>query len=166
MVNINWRRFSLRISINTTTEKLYWCWATREGMEYWFLRNCAYKKPEGIIRAKDEQVCKGDSYVWHWHGWPDDVKEEGALFDSNGRDYFKFSFGKAGICSVRFFEEHNHQMIELIQEEIPEDEKGKITFHVGCKTGWTFYLANLKSLLEGGIDLRNKDELLKDVINS
>jgi hypothetical protein len=32
--------------------------------------------------------------------------------------------------------------------------------------GWVFYLANLKSFPEGGIDLRNKNEKLKSVINS
>lgn len=37
---------------------------------------------------------------------------------------------------------------------------------LSCKTGWTSYLANLKSVLEGGIDPRNKNEQLKAVINS
>jgi hypothetical protein len=39
-------------------------------------------------------------------------------------------------------------------------------YHLGCKTGWTFYLANLKSLMEGGIDLRNKNEKIQRVINA
>ena len=54
---------------------------------------------------------------------------------------------------------------EILQEKVLEEPQTRVV-NVGCKTGWTFYLANLKSLLEGGIDLRNKDELLKDVINS
>jgi hypothetical protein len=37
---------------------------------------------------------------------------------------------------------------------------------VGCGEGWTFYLTNLKSILEGGVDLRNKEMKLKNVINS
>jgi hypothetical protein len=56
--------------------------------------------------------------------------------------------------------------VELVQENIPDDESGKLTWHVGCKTGWTFYLANMKSLYEGGIDLRNKNENLQQVLNS
>jgi hypothetical protein len=39
-------------------------------------------------------------------------------------------------------------------------------YHVGCKAGWTFYLANLKSILEGGIDMRNKKTRLKEMLNS
>lgn len=38
MSNYDWSRFVTRINVNAPIEKLYWCWATREGMEYWFLR--------------------------------------------------------------------------------------------------------------------------------
>jgi len=54
----------------------------------------------------------------------------------------------------------------LWQENIPTDEKAKVSWHLGCATGWTFYLTNLKSILEGGLDLRNKDELLTNVVNA
>jgi hypothetical protein len=63
-------------------------------------------------------------------------------------------------------EENGYHIVELVQENIPEDDNGKHNWHLGCKTGWTFYLANLKSLAEGGIDLRNKDENLKNMINA
>ena len=63
-------------------------------------------------------------------------------------------------------EEQGKRIVELVQEDIPTDEKGKQYYHVGCKTGWSFHLADMKSLFEGGIDLRNKDEQLKDMLNS
>lgn len=135
-------------------------------MEYWFLRLSEYKKPGGNLRASNEFVQKGDSYRWRWHGWPDEVTEEGTIIDCNGKDFFKFSFGKAGNCAVTIKQEDGHTLVELLQDNIPDDEQGKHYWHLGCKTGWTFYLANLKSLLEGGIDLRNKNERLKNVINS
>jgi hypothetical protein len=37
---------------------------------------------------------------------------------------------------------------------------------MGCLGGWTFYLANLKSYLEGGVDLRNKNLALNNMVNS
>jgi hypothetical protein len=57
-------------------------------------------------------------------------------------------------------------IVELVQDNISTDEKGKELWHVGCKTGWTFYLANMKSMFEGGIDLRNKNEQLQEMMNS
>jgi len=166
MSNYDWSRFVARISIKAPTEKLYWCWTTREGMEYWFLRLSEYKKSDGSLRSGNEPVQKGDTYAWRWHGWSDEATEFGAILDSNNKDLLKFSFGKAGDCSVTIKNEQGENMVELVQDHIPTDEQGMHNWHLGCKTGWTFYLANLKSLLEGGIDLRNKNEKLQRVINS
>jgi hypothetical protein len=63
-------------------------------------------------------------------------------------------------------EEEGEKIVELLQENIPSDEAGRHMWHVGCKTGWTFYLANMKSLFEGGIDLRNRNVKLQHVIIS
>lgn len=162
----DWGRFIVRININAPQEKLYQAWATRAGMEYWFLRLSEYKKPDGSLRKPEEQVEKGDSYKWLWHGWPDDTVEHGEILESNGKNLFKFSFGKAGNCTVRIYEDAGETIVELVQDNIPVDEKSMQYYHLGCKTGWTFYLANMKSLYEGGIDLRNKNEKLQEVLNS
>lgn len=162
----DWSRFVVRISINAPIDKLYHAWATREGMEYWFLRLSEYKKNDSMLRRDNEFVEKGDTYKWLWHGWPDDTVEYGTILDCNGKDFFKFSFGKAGDCAVTLKKEEGESMVELVQDNIPTDEQGKHYWHLGCKTGWTFYLANMKSLYEGGIDLRNRNEKLQQVLNS
>ncbi|MFY7839544.1 MAG: SRPBCC family protein [Lacibacter sp.] len=166
MSGINWTSFIVRIPVNASAEQLYRCWSTRAGMESWFLRLSEYKQPNGALLANDEQVQTGDSYTWLWHGWDDDTVERGEILHCNGKDELKFSFGKAGICTVSIKEEKNTTLVELLQENIPDDEQGKQYWHTGCKTGWTFYLANLKSIAEGGLDLRNRDAHLRNVINS
>ncbi len=166
MSNYDWSRFVTRINVNAPVEKLYWCWSTREGMEYWFLRLSEYKSGNDKLRANNEPVQKGDTYTWRWHGWSDETTEYGNILDCNDKDLFKFSFGKAGDCTVTIKNEHGQNIVELVQDNIPTTEEGMHYWHLGCKTGWTFYLANLKSMLEGGIDLRNKDEKLQQVINS
>jgi uncharacterized protein YndB with AHSA1/START domain len=166
MSNYDWSRFVARVNINAPAETIYRCWATREGMEYWFLRLSEYKTPEGNIRADNEPVQKGDSYTWRWYGWDDETTEYGQILDCNGKDFFKFSFGGAGDCSITIKEEEAQNIVELVQDNIPDTDEGRHLWHLGCKTGWTFYLANLKSLLEGGIDLRNKNEKIKRVITS
>lgn len=166
MTNVNWSSFVVRIPVNAPVPALYAMWATRSGMEHWFLRMSEYKSPGGVLRAHDEFVQTGDTYSWLWHGWPDEVEEKGTILHCNGADQFSFSFGKAGNCTVQIKEEQGTTLVELEQVNIPTDEEGKHYWHLGCKTGWTFYLTNLKSLLEGGIDLRNKDISLKNVVNS
>jgi uncharacterized protein YndB with AHSA1/START domain len=160
----DWSRFSVRINVNAPVEKLYKAWATHSGIEQWFLRLSEYKKPTGSLRGNDEFVMKGDSYKWLWYGYPDETVEYGEILDCNGKDLFKFSFGKAGDCTIKIYKEQNETIVELLQDSIPSDDEGKRNWHLGCKTGWTFYLANMKSLYEGGIDLRNKNVNLQQVL--
>lgn len=166
MAAFNWSRFEVRITVKASPKDLYKAWSTKKGMEYWFLRLCEYKKAGGTLRAANEDVETGDTYRWLWHGWPDDMVETGSILDRNGKDQLKFKFGTAGDCIVNIKTEEGENIVELIQENIPTDEAGMKNYHLGCKTGWTFYLANLKSLMEGGIDLRNKNEKIQGVINS
>jgi uncharacterized protein YndB with AHSA1/START domain len=166
MANFDWSRFTVRINTKAPAEKLYWCWATKAGIESWFLRNSDYRKPGGIVCRPEEFVQKGDTYSWLWYGYPDEVVEHGEILDCNGKDFFKFRFGAAGNCTVKIYEEQGENIVELMQDEIPTDDQAKQNWHIGCKTGWTFYLANLKSMLEGGIDLRNKNEKLQNMLNA
>jgi hypothetical protein len=166
MADYDWGRFVVRIPIHASRERLYDAWSTRKGIEHWFLRMSEYKSAEGVLRKDDEPVQVGDTYAWRWHGWADEVEEHGQILACNGKDFFKFSFGDAGNCTVQIKEENEQTILELTQSEIPTDEHGMQYWHVGCKTGWTFHLTNMKSIYEGGADLRNKDESVKNVINS
>ena len=166
MADFNWDRFTVRINIKAPAEKLYWCWATRAGIEFWFLRRSDFKKPDGSLSESNDLVQKGDTYSWWWYGYPDEVVEHGDILEANGKDLFKFKFGAAGNCTVSIYEEQVEHIVELLQDEIHTDDKAKQNLHIGCKTGWTFYLANLKSMIEGGIDLRNKNEQLQNMLNA
>jgi uncharacterized protein YndB with AHSA1/START domain len=169
-MDFNWSTFTKRVNINAPIAAIYAMRATKAGMESWFLRNCAYAKPDGQLVAGSTLVEEGDGFVWHWHGWPDDVSEKGTIISANGTDGLSFTFGQAGaenmVCKISIYPENGETICELVQTNIPVDERGKHHFHIGCNTGWTFYMANLKSILEGGIDLRNKNVDLKNVLNS
>lgn len=166
MTTYDWGSFKLRIPVNTDPETLYRLWMTQEGLESWFLRKADFSKPNGNKIAGHVLVETGDRYEWLWHGHDDDTMERGAILHCNGTSKLQFSFGKAGNVMVSFKEEQNEMMVELFQDQIPTDEKGKEYYHLGCSKGWVFYLANLKSVAEGGLDLRNKNGELKDVVSS
>lgn len=166
MNEYDWSRFVTRIPINASMQDLYDAWSTRKGIEHWFLRMSEYCRPDGVLRKDDEPVQAGDTYAWRWHGWPDEVEEHGKILSCNGKDHFQFTFGEAGICTVDIINEGGQTMVVLTQSDIPTDEKGMQYYHLGCKTGWTFHLTNMKSIFEGGLDLRNKDVSIKNVINA
>ena len=166
MSTYDWSKFSLRVTINAGTQEIYDSWATQENLEKWFLRKAEFKKSDGSVRDRNSRAEEDDSYTWLWHGWPDDVVENGKILEANGKDRIKFLFTDESTVTVTTKVEEGIGIVELLQENIKDDEKSKVNIHLGCSTGWTFYLANLKSLLEGGIDLRNKDIKIKSVINS
>jgi hypothetical protein len=161
----NWSRFVLRVPVRSGVSQIYQAWNTQEGLESWFLRKAAFKI-NGKLKERTEPVQKGDSYEWLWHGWSDEVVEKGTILEANGNSTVRFSFGKAGNVTVNIHPEADENIVELIQDDIPTDDESKAYYHIGCTKGWVFYLSNLKSILEGGIDLRNRKEELKDVINS
>ncbi len=162
----DWGTFVKRVDIKNSPQKLYESWATQQGLENWFLRSAIFISPGGKTRGRDELIQAGDQYEWLWHGYDDSTVEKGTIIEANGKDKFKFSFGKAGTVTVLIKMEQNENIVELIQEDIPQDEQSKVYWHIGCSTGWVFYMANLKSKLEGGIDLRNKNIALKNMINA
>ncbi|HTQ66862.1 MAG TPA: SRPBCC domain-containing protein [Puia sp.] len=162
----DWSRFLKRVNIDATAHEIYHAISTRQGMEEWFLRKAIFTDKEGKLRKKNQSVHEGDRYEWYWYGWDDATVERGTILEANGKNRFKFSFGRAGTVTISIKTEGNEMVTELLQENIPVDEQSKIYFHLGCTKGWVFYLANLKSILEGGIDLRNKNVMLKDMINA
>lgn len=163
---MDWSSFTLRIVVNSTTEKLYQAWATKSGIESWFLRSAEYQKADGSKRSVEEFVDEGDGYLWRWHGFPDHVNEQRTIVKANGKDQLAFVFSGNCLVTIQLRQMAVGVMVELTQSNIPTDDKGKADFYFGCGTGWTFYLANLKSVMEGGVDLRNKDETITRVINS
>lgn len=155
MKKLTWEQFTKRIHIKTSLEKLYWCWATQEGITSWFLKDARYLR-NGQPINKDEFVQPGDTYTWFWHNW--DGQEEGKILEAKANNYLRFSF--AGTCEVTVTLEQKDSavLLSLTQSKIPQDDKSKLEIFYGCSNGWTFWLANLKSYLEYGI-LLNETEI-------
>lgn len=162
----DWTRFVKRVNVNADINTVYKCWATQEGLEKWFLREAIFTTADGQQRGRHEPVQPGDKYAWRWHGWDDTTTEYGQISEANGIDSLKFVFGEAGNVTITIKTEQGQTIAELLQENISTDEKGKAWYHLGCSTGWVFYMANLKSVLDGGIDLRNKNVELRNVITA
>jgi uncharacterized protein YndB with AHSA1/START domain len=137
-------------------QEIYDAWTSSKAITSWFVKTAEYTTKDGRVRAADEPVEAGDSYVWTWHGY--DGKEENRILEANGKDKVVFGFG--GVCKVTVLIkpcQEGHE-IELVQSEIPLNEDSKVNLHLGCSVGWTVYLMNLKSFLEYGNDLRTKDD--------
>jgi uncharacterized protein YndB with AHSA1/START domain len=162
----NWRQFTRRIPVKASPKSIYEAWTTQQGLESWFLRLAEFTRPDGKTRTKNIAVEKGDKYKWLWHGYPDSVVETNEILDANGWDRLQFSFSGGCIVTVRILQDQGETICELVQDMPMEEESEQQHFFIECGKGWGFYMANLKSVLEGGLDLRNKNPKLKEVVNA
>jgi uncharacterized protein YndB with AHSA1/START domain len=166
METYNWKQFIKRITIKAEARDIFNMWTTQQGLEKWFLKSAEFKLSAGISRQKNEAAQKDDRYKWLWFGYDDSIAEEGKILSSNNEDELQFSFSGGCIVKVIIKQEAGETICELQQTMPMGNETEQRHFFIECGKGWTFYLANLKSILEGGIDLRNKNEKIQNVINA
>ncbi len=161
-----WSKFRKRITINAEPQAIYNAFASQMGLERWFLRKAQFLTTDGRVRKNDELIQAGDKYIWLWHGYGDEVTEKREIIEANNRNYLVFAFTGGCKVSVRIQKAAGENLLELIQENIEFEENPYQNLFVSCGEGWTFYLTNLKSYLEGGIDLRNTNVSIQNVINA
>ena len=133
-------------------------------IEKWFLSEARFSREDGSPVEPDASIQAGDRYAWRWYLYHE--TEEGRITEANGTNRLQFTF--AGECRVDIdlSEENGYTVVTLTQSNIPVDEDSQRDIRLGCHTGWSFYLVNLKSVYEGGLDLRGKDERFKPMVNN
>ena len=86
------------------------------------------------------------------------------ILKNNGKDVFSFSFANDIPVTITIYKEHEETIVELIESNLPTDQGSVAKQFMSDSKGWVFYLTNLKSTLEGGLDLRNTNQAIKNVI--
>jgi len=165
-MNNPWKQFTRRIPIQSDLEKVFLCFSTSAGLKKWFLRENIFTDANGKQRGEDEITQPGDEYSFLWHGYDDNVTEKGKVISHNNRDHIEFSFTADSVVNVFLKEYKGQTIVELTHSKLPLNDDPKQNLYVQCSTGWVFYLSNLKSILEGGIDLRNRDVDLQGMITA
>jgi len=164
MENFDWTKFTLRIAIKANLEIIYNAWTKASEIEKWFLSEAEFSDENQVVLEKDRAVLKGDNYKWIWYLY-DDI-ERGKIIEANNVDLLQFTFAGNCLVEIKLRKEFEYVIVELTQKNIPTDDSSKRNIRLGCHNGWSFYLLNLKSVYEGGLDLRNKDNRFKPMLNN
>jgi len=164
LTNNDFSQFKLRVNIKTSIENAYRAWTTSSGVAAWFLGGMVFTDANGVERPVDSPAEPNDEYTCYFTNKPGVVIIKGKVLKANGKDTYSFSFSKGCPVSVTIYSEHNETIVELIESNLPTDEETIRKHYVGDSKGWIFYLTNLKSVLEGGLDLRNRNDDIKNVI--
>ena len=163
MKNFNWTEFTRKIAIKAKLSTLYDAWTKSAELEKWFLSKAVYVDQLNNPIDKNANAFKGFSYTWNWYLY--DGTETAKVIEANGKDLLRFIFVGCNV-DVKLYQQGDSVIVELKQYNIPTDDESKKSIRLGCDSGWSFYLLNLKSIYEGGIDLRNKDAEFKGLVNN
>lgn len=135
----DWSQFTQRVAVAAPVEKVFNMWTDPQLMRSWFVTDARM------------ELKKGGEYEWTWYGG---TKEKGKILDSQKPHRLTFTFAKSK-CEVVVKKDKRGSLVILKQYDIPTGEDEKVNIHLNCSCGWTFYLTNLKTFLEFGIDLRD-----------
>ena len=164
MTTFDWTTFTRRIAVKAKLSDIYDAWTKAIELERWFLSNALFIDQNKKVIGKETPIESGFSYEWNWYLF--DTTEQGEITDTNGKDFLQFTFAGDCLVDIKLTPQNDYVLVELTQKNIPTDDTSKQGIRLGCDTGWSFFLVNLKSVYEGGLDLRNKDSNLKGMLNN
>lgn len=159
---LDWARFSRAIYITTTPATAYSMWATAAGLTRWWLARARYLPATGEARDKKAPAQPGDTFEW---GWYEGAELTGTVLEANGKDRFSFTFGGKVTVLVTLTVVGDRVRVELEQAGMAATPAGQ-KFFISCTTAWGAYLTNMKSVLEGGLDLREKKPDRDNLVNA
>ncbi len=164
MKNFDWTRFQKRIAVKAPMQKIYDAWAVPGELEKWFLKTARFFDDSGKLVSMEQRIAPPMTYEFTWYLYSE--TERGKVINANGKNLLEFTFAGSCIVTISLKEEHGHTIVDLEQKDIPTDDDSKLNLRLGCSSGWSFYMVNLKSVYEGGLDLRSKDERLRPMVNN
>jgi uncharacterized protein YndB with AHSA1/START domain len=124
----------------------------------------ALSEPQKLLKwfLKDAEISlrKRGKYAFEWH---DGYKHSGRVLEVIRGESITLSWEYEGedhevaTTRVKFSVQpkKNGALVTLVNSGFPKHEKW-VEAYAGSGAGWTFYLLNLKSVLERGHDLRSK----------
>ena len=164
MENFDWTSFTKKIAVKAALSDIYYAWTMAGELEKWFLEKVSFFDTSQKPLSKDQNVSDGYTYEWLWYLYKDTMS--GKIISANGKDQLQFTFEGNCLVDIKLSESKGYTIVELRHHNIPTDDYSKQYIRLGCANGWHFYLTNLKSVYEGGLDLRNRDENLNPMINN
>lgn len=160
--NFNMYRFTHAIYLNAPAEKVYEYAATPSGIIKWFIGKAKYYYKDVNIRLGNEFAMKGDSFLWTWLN--KDLELKGIVTEAEENKVFQFTFSPLYLVTLKFFPENGKTKLTLTQEYQESAVKNDFNY-INCCVCWVFFLTNLKSVMEYGIDLREKEAMDEMLVN-
>ncbi len=160
--NFNKKKFSHGILLKASQDKVFEYVSTGSGLSKWFIGSADYFYNDKSIRLGEDHARKGDSFLWKWLN--KDLELKGIITDSDGKSEFGFTFGPSFFVKIKLTESGERTKLVLTQSYQDSSSENEFGF-INCCVCWVFFLTNLKSVAEHGIDLRETEADIEMLVN-
>jgi hypothetical protein len=156
-------RFLLKLPLYADRSRVFQLIATARGLECWFLGKVDFIRGQDGLLPDGSALQAGDDYSWTWQKG---YSIRGKVLDFADGERFEFSFGGPFTVHFRLNERAADKIteLELVQRNSDPSPANEFGF-LNCCVCWTFFLTNLKSVAEQGVDLRESEFFDESFIN-
>ena len=149
---VDWTQFKLHVAIDAQPGRVLESWTTAAGMERFFVEMMQITSPDATLREGDEQACEGDHFIWRWDSGRC-IRGEYLAVVPGSEAVFTFGESKVRVEVSPYL---NGTLLVLQQFDIPDTPEDRMHTHTNCRAAWVYFLTVLKTLLEHGVDGRDK----------
>ena len=137
----DWSQFGETIFISRSPRDVFRAWTDPTELSRWLAPRCEIDaRRAGALRLKWDEYVETDRVLA--------VEPDRSLLTTWGGEESPVRL------AVTLTPDRGGTICQLHQYGMDADDSTRFTLFAGCKSGWTFYLTNLKAYLEHGIDLR------------
>lgn len=149
----DWSRFSVHMYYRASLDDVFRAWATPRGLASFFIAQATHVSPDGSPRTADEITRAGDTYTWRWLH---DFSLTGQVLACEPKQHVAYTFGGPMRIDITVTAHDSEQVeVRLEQTGCAREDPDRAWSHLNCRSCWVYFMTNLKSVLEHGIDLRD-----------
>ena len=149
----DWSQFNVCMYYRAPRAEVFRRFATAAGLESFFIGQAEHRAPDGTPRGRDAIVQLGDTYQWTYLH---DFAHGGTFLAVEPDRLVRFTFGDMTV-QVRLRTVGDATEVDLHQTGCATEDPARAWQHVNCRSCWIYFLTNLRSVLAGGEDLRDRD---------
>ena len=152
MSTYDWSQFHVHMYYLAPLDEVFRRFATAAGLESFFIGKAEHEAPDGAPRGRGEIVQPGDTYRWRY---VHDFAHDGTFLTVVPNRRVRFTFGDMPV-DVGFRAVGDATEVDLHQTGCATEDPERAWQHVNCRSCWVYFLTNLRSVLAGGVDLRDR----------
>jgi uncharacterized protein YndB with AHSA1/START domain len=156
------KRIVWTIHVNAPLKSVYAAVSTAEGLRGWMPMEAVLTDTDGNELPPGRAASVGDRFRFAWHIGH---SEEGEFLEAEDDGRVRYSFGEATEVTVTLEETDDGTVLVTLEQDHDRGDDMNLKMMLGYGPGWAFYITNLKSVLEGGLDLRDFSHETEHMIN-